>query len=919
MVLRLSRGASPHAEDAVCGELAQILTQALNGAKVRGWAMKRIGAWYYVAPEGCSLPVQGWKVHISSCPFSAGVILRRVAPLLIAESCAFKCAVDARSVGRLNGPHAPRASSGKFITAYPLSDEQAARVAERVADATADLSGPRILTDLQFRPGSVVHFRYGAFTGIPFLSPAGEEKVGIVAPGGRGTEDLREPGVASPAWAPPCPAAVLRQSQHCAASRGVTLVGRFQAREALRHANKGGVFRATDLKTGRTVVIKQARAHIGEGADGSDVRALLRHEAEMLRVLEPAGIAPGLVAEFELPDNRFLVEEAFSGDTLRVWIRRRYQGVVPSLGSCALRDMAAEVAELVATVHAAGVAIGDLSPGNVVVEREGRLRLIDLEVATAVGASRVTAADGMATPGYASPEQLQGDPPSQMSDLWNLGALLIWIFTAQDPPVLVSDGILTCSARHVQDWLRQPLRRYLIPDVVRALIGRLCADNPSDRPPADAVAKALRAIATTDRPAVTFAALVRLSLASVQAPGFVAEEIAAADLIDELLTQKRLAAGQYIWPTSPMGERMDQRNVQNGTAGHLGVLAQAAKAQVPGLGTAVREIASSLAGQFYEFPGGPVGIHYGAAGLAWAVADAGMALGEDTLVRSAVEFALHQTADWANPDVTHGRAGLGLTLLHLWRDTGDARLLAAADRVAQSLIESVSSDAAGLVSWQLPDDLDGSMSGRRYFGFAHGMAGIGLFLLEHAAETGRRDCWDAVDAATDALEKYAVRACGTAGWGFGPDSTVPAWAHWCHGSSGVGTYLVRVYAKRPTRSLRSLIKECARFVMAMKFRAGPSYCHGLAGDGDFLLDVAGIFGDPRYRAWAHDLAGLLLQRQSSRNGLTVFADDPSTDGADFGFGSSGVLSFLLRLRHGGQRLWLPSASGSHHKEDGRKK
>ena len=84
-------------------------------------------------------------------------------------------------------------------------------------------------------------------------------------------------------------------------------------------------------------------------------------------------------------------------------------------------------------------------------------------------------------------------------------------------------------------------------------------------------------------------------------------------------------------------------------------------------------------------------------------------------------------------------------------------------------------------------------------------------------------------------------------------------------------------------------------------------CHGLAGDGEFLLDLAEFTGKRRYREWAWEFAAILHARHAIRDGLLLVADN-SAGGritADYGNGLTGVIGFLLRLRHGGRRAWMP--------------
>ena len=61
--------------------------------------------------------------------------------------------------------------SGKFITVYPSNDKQALQLAVALHEATDGLPGPRIRTDRPLRPGSLVHYRYGAFRRLSAPTP----------------------------------------------------------------------------------------------------------------------------------------------------------------------------------------------------------------------------------------------------------------------------------------------------------------------------------------------------------------------------------------------------------------------------------------------------------------------------------------------------------------------------------------------------------------------------------------------------------------------------------------------------------------------------------------------------------------------------------------------------------------------------
>ncbi len=92
---------------------------------------------------------------------------------------------------------------------------------------------------------------------------------------------------------------------------------------------------------------------------------------------------------------------------------------------------------------------------------------------------------------------------------------------------------------------------------------------------------------------------------------------------------------------------------------------------------------------------------------------------------------------------------------------------------------------------------------------------------------------------------------------------------------------------------------------AGRWHSGVCACHGLAGDGEFLLDLAEATGDPGFRAAAVESGLLIAARAALRDGLLALPDETGTGCAPaYGTGTAGALAFLLRLRHGGPRLWV---------------
>jgi len=183
------------------------------------------------------------------------------------------------------------------------------RRAARRHEATVGLPGPRILSDRPYAPGSLVHYRYGAFVEERRISNDGLYAWVIFDPDGNAVEDRRVGQYSPPSWARcPFPDTAGGTASSTKRDGGVLVGERFLVREAIRHVNKGGVYRAVDTLTGADVIIKEARPHVAADPTGKDVRDLLRAEARALEKAGPFGASPRMLMLFEQSEHLFLAE-----------------------------------------------------------------------------------------------------------------------------------------------------------------------------------------------------------------------------------------------------------------------------------------------------------------------------------------------------------------------------------------------------------------------------------------------------------------------------------------------------------------------------------------------------------------------------------------------------------------------------------
>ncbi|MFD8479756.1 class IV lanthionine synthetase LanL [Kitasatospora sp. NPDC059673] len=900
-------------EPGVDGTLVEVARAAVTGSRARGgdgdWTVAVEGFWCTVRPPGRELPEQGWKLHVAAASPVGAEVLAAVAGVLAGDPCTFKFAADRERLHEINSRNSDRASAGKFITVYPDGEEQFRRLAEELHRATAHLPGPAILSDRPYRPGSLVHYRYGGFTGRALLGHDGAYRAMLRDPAGRLVEDVRTASYRCPPWvADPVEGAgsTTRAGSAPDGQRqraGVLLDGRWALTAALRHSAKGGVFLGTEPATGAEVVVKQARAHIEVDRAGTDARTALRHEAELLGRLADTGLTPRVHALVEQQDSLFLVQERIPGQALGSWVaaRLRRDGT-PDVPWAEAGPLTLALLDLVERVHGHGLVLRDLSPGNVLVRPDGTLCLVDLELAVPAGTPAGTAG----TPGYRAPEHsgphrtVRATPGA---DLYALGGLYFLLATGHDP--------LQPEDRPLARPVAERLGRRLAPAAREGLTARRLAP----------LVLGLRA-EEADRRWSLARARKELTAPTGHPRGAAP---ATPPPLDRLLHDglRHLAATatperpDRLWPTVPGGQLTDPCNVQHGAAGVLAVLARASRAPLPEpvraqalatVATAAQWIERRCAAEPVVLPG----LHFGRSGAAWALFDAADALDHPGLAERAAAMAMRIPSAWPNPDVCHGAAGAGFLLLRAHRATGARQFLDRAAHCARTLLAAARTEPYGTV-WPVPADFDSALAGAVHLGHAHGVAGVGAFLLacanriaaEPELSDSARELMSGAELAVQTLAATA-RWDGEAAWwpqSHGDPAHVRL-AHWCSGSSGVGSFLIRFWRTTGDDRARHLAQAAGRAVLDGRWHSGVSACHGLAGNGEYLLDLARSTGEERFRRGAHELARLIADRAALRDGLLVLPDETGTGCTPaYGTGTAGPLAFLLRLRHPGPRLW----------------
>src|SRR5450756_1149592 len=252
-------------------------------------------------------------------------------------------------------------------------------------------------------------------------------------------------------------------------------IGRYRLIQPLGEGGMGVVYLAVD-PNGRAVAIKVLREHI---AHDSEARSRLRREVETLARVEHARVAAILDADTEGP-RPYIVTRYIPGPALDRVVSENG----PLRGEALLR-LGRGLWDALNAIHGAGVIHRDLKPANVIL-LDGDPVVIDFGIAHVADDIRLTMTGlVMGTPGYLSPEVVEGAPVTEATDWWGWAATLAFAASGAPPFGRGPMGVVLDRVRRGQADLSGVDPR-LAPVLQAALSPR--AD---ERPQADEIIEAL--------------------------------------------------------------------------------------------------------------------------------------------------------------------------------------------------------------------------------------------------------------------------------------------------------------------------------------------------------------------------------------------------------------------------------------------
>ncbi|MFF8606672.1 protein kinase [Streptomyces sp. NPDC015346] len=274
------------------------------------------------------------------------------------------------------------------------------------------------------------------------------------------------------------------------------LAGRYRVVRQLGRGGMGVVWRAVDEVLGREVAVKELRTYNdSSGPELADLRLRMQREARAAARVRH----PGVIAVHDVTDHQgrpVIVMELVDGPSLDDVLRDR--GVLDPREAA---RVGAAVLEALAAAHDVGVLHRDVKPGNVLLDKGGRVVLTDFGIAAmddpGDGSTTHLTRSGeiVGSLDYLAPERAQGQQPGPASDVWALGATLYAAVEGSSPFRRTSTWS-TLNAIVVEP-LPEPRRAGPLGPVLQLLMHK----DPAQRPDARAAARLLTAVAQSENAA----------------------------------------------------------------------------------------------------------------------------------------------------------------------------------------------------------------------------------------------------------------------------------------------------------------------------------------------------------------------------------------------------------------------------------
>ena len=252
-------------------------------------------------------------------------------------------------------------------------------------------------------------------------------------------------------------------------------VGRYEILGELGQGAMGVVYQGRDPKINRLVAIKTIRfSDDFEEAQAKEVKERFFREAELAGKLSH----PSIISIFDVGEDyelTYMAMELLEGKDLEDFCRKD-----TPLSLRKILDIIAETGDALDYAHTQGVIHRDIKPGNIMLLKNGHIKVTDFGIAKAVSSSQTKTGIILGTPNYMSPEQINGAEIDGRSDIFSLGVVFFQLLTGRLP----FGGKTLTELFYQITQAKHPSPREINPKVIRPceqLIDKALAKDPDRR------------------------------------------------------------------------------------------------------------------------------------------------------------------------------------------------------------------------------------------------------------------------------------------------------------------------------------------------------------------------------------------------------------------------------------------------------
>ena len=245
-------------------------------------------------------------------------------------------------------------------------------------------------------------------------------------------------------------------------------IGKYTINEVLDQGGWSIVYKGTHNVLNFPVAIKMLKHNMAMDPEFSEK---FRHEAKTIARLNH----PNIVKVYDIEDlyrTVFIIMEFLEGFSLKYLLINKPRPPLPDI-----LDIILQVCSGLEYAHKQGIIHQDIKPANIFMQPDGQAKIVDFGLACPHGNIDF---DMPGTPFYMSPEQIQGEPVDERTDIYSLGIMVYELVTGKRP--FPEDKLGKLLDLHVKEDAPDP--HILVPDLseeLRSVIMNSLRKNPSER------------------------------------------------------------------------------------------------------------------------------------------------------------------------------------------------------------------------------------------------------------------------------------------------------------------------------------------------------------------------------------------------------------------------------------------------------